>query len=200
MLKSATTIGPADRNRRMSLAEFDHAEAQEGYLYELSRGVIIVSDVPDPRHLAQVDEITQQLADYRRRHHGVIHRVAGGSDCKILLRDLESERHPDIAVYKTPPPRNGDLWASWKPELVIEVVSPGSEERDYVWKRGEYLDFGVREYWIVDHQRREVLVLRRRGPQWTERIVTDSERCTTRSLPGFELDVAAVFREADRAA
>ena len=131
MLKSATTIGPADRNRRMSLAEFDHAEAQEGYLYELSRGVIIASDVPDPRHLAQVDKITQQLADYRKRHHGVIHRVAGGSDCKILLRDLESERHPDIAVYKTPPPRNGDLWASWKPEdlqpyvdHVLEVFGP----------------------------------------------------------------------------
>ncbi|MGE3808888.1 MAG: Uma2 family endonuclease [Gemmataceae bacterium] len=75
----------------------------------------------------------------------------------------------------------------------------GSEERDYVLKREEYLDFGVREYWIVDADRREVLVLRRRGQQWTERVVAEKERYTTKSLPGFKLDVAAIFRAADRA-
>ena len=41
-------IGPADHGRRMSLADFEHAEVQEGLLYELGRGVIIVSDVPGP--------------------------------------------------------------------------------------------------------------------------------------------------------
>ena len=38
MLKAAIKVGPADHGRRMSLADFDHAEVQEGYLYELGRG------------------------------------------------------------------------------------------------------------------------------------------------------------------
>ena len=54
MSKTITKIGPADHGRRMSLEEFDHAEGQEGYLYELSRGVITVADVPRRRHLLLV--------------------------------------------------------------------------------------------------------------------------------------------------
>jgi hypothetical protein len=46
MSTTATLIGPEDQGRRMSLAEFDHAEVRDGYLYELGRGVITVSDVP----------------------------------------------------------------------------------------------------------------------------------------------------------
>lgn len=198
-MQTTAQITPADNGRRMPLSEFDHAEVQEGNLYELSRGVIIVSDVPEPRHLAQIDEIREQLSAYRKQNSGMIHRLAGGSDCKILLRELQSQRHPDVAVYKTPPPRQGDTWADWIPEIVIEVVSPGSEERDYVLKREEYLEFGVREYWIVDAERQEVLVLRRRGQQWTERVLTAKDRYASRSLPGFELDIKAVFREAARA-
>lgn len=38
MLKAAIKVGPADHGRQMSLADFDHAEVQEGYFYELGRG------------------------------------------------------------------------------------------------------------------------------------------------------------------
>ena len=51
MSRTMTRIGPGDHGRRMSLEEFEHAEGQEGRLYELSRGVITVVDVPKPRHL-----------------------------------------------------------------------------------------------------------------------------------------------------
>jgi hypothetical protein len=50
-------VGPADNGRRMSLEEFDKAEGQEGYLYELSKGIITVLDLPDLRHLMQLDAI-----------------------------------------------------------------------------------------------------------------------------------------------
>jgi Uma2 family endonuclease len=180
----------------MSLAEFDKAEAQEGYRYELERGVIVVSDVPNPRHLAQVDVIRHQLSAYRLDHPGRIHVVAGGSDCKLLLWDLETERHPDIAVYKTPPPKK-DVWSTWIPELVIEVVSPGSEERDYHEKREEYHRFGVKEYWVVDADKGEVLVLRRAAGGWKERVLRPPDVYRTRLLPGFEFHCEAVFRAAE---
>ena len=154
-------IGPQDHGRRMSLAEFEPAEVQPGYCYELGRGVVIVSDVPARRHLAQVMALRRQLHAYDASSPGQIHTIAAGSECKILLADLESERHPDIVVYKNPPPEEEGDWAGWIPEIVIEVVSPGSEQRDYVEKREEYLAFGVREYWIADAGRQEVLILRR---------------------------------------
>jgi Uma2 family endonuclease len=196
MQKTVAVIGPEHHGQRMSLAEFDTAEGREGRLYELSRGIITVTDVPDFPHLAQVDAAREQLSAYRRKFPGRIHTMAGGSDCKILLDDLESERHPDWVVYKTPPPSEGNLWASWVPEIVIEVVSPSSRHRDYDEKPDEYLQFGVREYWIIDRDREEMLVLRRSGGRWARRVVKSGERYRTRLLPEFEFDLAAVFEGA----
>jgi len=179
----------------MSLADFDHAQGQEGYLYELHKGVIVVSDVPNPPHLEQLLEIRRQVGRYDLLHPGLIHAIVGGGECKLLIGEEESERHPDVAVYKTPPP-DEDVWATWIPELVMEIVSPGSEHRDYVEKREEYLLFGVREYWILDAEKGEILVLRRRGGKWTERVVRPPAVVTTKLLPGFEFNCAAVFAAA----
>lgn len=158
MLKAAIKIGPADHGRRMSLADFDHAEVQEGHCYELGRGVIVVSDVPKKRHLFQVASLRKQLMSSDFAHAGKTQVIAGGSECKIMVVGYESERHPNLALYMTLPPEEGKLfWFTWIPELVIEVVSPGSELRDYQEKREEYLAFGVREYWVFEAAKREML-------------------------------------------
>ena len=89
-------LTPADHGRRMSLADFADAEVQEGCLYELSRGVVTVSDVPNPPHLAQVSEIKFQLTGYALTRRDKIYAVASGGECKIPVEGLESERHPDL--------------------------------------------------------------------------------------------------------
>jgi Uma2 family endonuclease len=179
----------------MTLEEFEHAEALGGHVYELSRGVVTVVDVPHRRHLAQLDEIKEQLYVYKRQHRDVIHRIAGGSDCKILLKDVESERHPDLAIYKSQPANEQD-WSTWIPELVIEIVSPGSETRDYEQKPEEYLAFGVMEYWIVDAAKEEILVMRRSAGRWANQVLKADAKYKTRLLPDFELDVAPIFAAA----
>ena len=72
----------------MGFEEFESAEGQEGDLYELGGGVITVVDVPDRKHLAQVDCFRQKLSEYRATHHDRIYRLAGGAECKILLAGL----------------------------------------------------------------------------------------------------------------
>jgi len=199
MPRTVLTVGPGDHGRRMSLSAFNQAEGLEGHLYELGRGVVAVVDIPDARHFAQVDCLHLQFAAYRLAHPGQVHRVGGGGECKILLSDLESERHPDFGVYKTPPPEGEDLWARWVPEIVVEVVSPSSVQRDYEEKPADYLLFGVREYWIVDADRREMLVLRRRGRRWARRVVRPPQTYETALLPGLEFSCEAVFDAADTA-
>lgn len=197
MTTQAIKIGPADHGRRISLVDFEQAEVQEGHRYELGRGVIIVSDVPNPAHLAQFLAIRLQFSAYETAHSGRIYGVMGGAECKIVLTALESERHPDLAIYKTPlPSGEEDVWAIWIPEIVIEIVSPGSEQRDYEEKREEYLQFGVQEYWIVDAERQEVLILRRAGGRWREKIIRPPEIYRTRLLPGLAFTCAPVFEAA----
>src|SRR5262249_8722272 len=104
-------VGPEDNGRRMSLADFEFAEVKEGYRYELAWGVIVVPEVANPPHGAQVNAVRDQLVVYKVTNPGRIYDVFAASDCKLLVEDFESERHPDLAVYKTPPPsRDSTAW------------------------------------------------------------------------------------------
>jgi Uma2 family endonuclease len=193
-LLTKTIVGHSDHGRRMTLDEFDTAEGVEGRRYELSRGEVVVTDVPNPPHEEIVDTLRQQFSAYRAARAEVIQRILSGSECKILIEPTQSERHPDLAVYKTPPPaRDSSVWSVWVPELVVEVVSPESAERDHGEKAEDYLLFGVREYWVVDHSRQTVTVNRRSRGRWQTQELRRGERYTTHVLPGFELVVDTIL-------
>ncbi|MEM1250878.1 MAG: Uma2 family endonuclease [Cyanobacteria bacterium P01_H01_bin.21] len=49
------------------------------------------------------------------------------------------------------------------PLLVVEVVSPGQETRDYRYKRSEYAARGIAEYWIIDPNKQQITIL-----EWVE--------------------------------
>jgi hypothetical protein len=199
MPKTAIKVGPADHGRIMSLADFDHAEVQEGYLYELSRGVIDVSEVPNKSHFILVHAIRQQFYAFLTSHFGVIFSIGAGNECKLLSESYDSERHPDLSIYKTPPPDVADYWRVWIPEIVIEVVSKSSARRDYGEKREEYRDLGISEYWIFDSFKKEMLALRRAKGDWEESHIQSPQLYTTPLLPGFEFSCAKVFAAAEAA-
>ncbi len=188
-------IGPADHGRRMSLDEFDRAVPQEGYTYELSKGAIEVSGIPNLPHGDQVQEVRDQLTAHRLSTPGSIRYIGGGSEAKMLVAAVESERHPDLSVYTDPPPpvAGADVWSEWVPTIVVEFVSDGSGKRDYEDKPDEYLAFGVREYWIVDVEQARFTALSRYRGQWRPKVYKPSQKYTTRWLPGFTLDLKPVF-------
>jgi Uma2 family endonuclease len=139
--------------------------------------------------------IRDYLGRYRLDNPGVIHLNLGDSSNKLVVPDWESERHPDIAVYLSKPKGKKDrtMWRTWVPELVIEVVSESSRDRDYTEKRDEYWTLGVKEYWIVDAKLKQILVLRRGRSQWTEKILGPADTCETKLLPGLKLPCKVVF-------
>jgi Uma2 family endonuclease len=73
-------IGPADHGRTMTLEEFLDAEEEEGYRYELARGVLEVTNVPNDPHGMVVCNLYDAFSRYRREHPGVIWRYGGGSE------------------------------------------------------------------------------------------------------------------------
>lgn len=70
-------------------------------------------------------------------------------------------------------------------DLVVEIVSPDSIERDYEKKWKQYQEAGIPEYWIVDEIEKKVVVLRL-GPKGKYRQVRPLKgELHSQSLPGF---------------
>jgi Uma2 family endonuclease len=181
-------IGPADHGQRMTLDEFVEADFEEGWLYELARGVVEVTEVPAPSpHGRIVRRVAWMFMQYEHQHPGVIHYGAGGGECRMRLPGMVSDRHPDQAIYLDPEPPGPRVWTKWVPHIVVEVVSPGGEDRDFIHKREEYLRVGVREYWILDPEHRCLHVLAREGDTWEETIIPESGVYRTIFLPGLEV-------------
>ena len=63
-------IGPADRGRAMTLKEFLEAEVEEGYGYELARGVLEVTEVPNDPHGVVVANLYDAISRYCRDNPG----------------------------------------------------------------------------------------------------------------------------------
>ena len=191
---SKVTIGPADHGRTMSFDKFIRADFQDGWLYELARGVIDVTEVPAPSpHGLIVMRVTELFVGYNISHRGLIHYIAAGSDCRIRLPGMKSDRHPDQAVYLTPLSPEAKPWTRWVPTIVVEVVSRGGKKRDYVEKREEYLRAGVSEYWIIEPKQRKFLVLTRAGDVWEEAVIGPRAVYRTHLLPGLEVRAAELL-------
>lgn len=79
------------------------------------------------------------------------------------------------------------------PLLVVEILSPGSVAHDTLTKRALYERNGVREYWIVNAERRSIaqLVLRRRRYVLTE--LGEAEVIRSVVLAGFEMRVGELL-------
>ncbi len=186
-------ISLADHGRRMTLEEFEDADFEEGYRYELARGVLEVSEVPNDPHGFIVFNFNCAVGDYHRQHPGRILRFGGAGEFRLRLPVMISGRHPDFAVVLRGMPK--DHRGRRAPSLVVEVVSEGAEarDRDYLTKKEEYLAFGAREYWIIDPEMRRVTVLTREGDAWIETIFAETQAASGLALPGFAVPVADLW-------
>ena len=80
------------------------------------------------------------------------------------------------------------------PDIVIEILSPGNNEKELRNKYEVYEEAGVTEYWIISPQDKTffkyTLV---DGHFQPSKLMTIGDVITTVVLPGFELDLRTVF-------
>lgn len=81
------------------------------------------------------------------------------------------------------------------PDLVVEILSPGTSRRDRSEKADLYARFGVREYWLVspETQTIEVLVPGEGGYSVHCRVVYN-EPVSSTVLPGLSFPASAAFQ------
>jgi Uma2 family endonuclease len=83
------------------------------------------------------------------------------------------------------------------PDLVVEVISPGSIRRDRSEKLALYARSKIREYWIAEAGGRQIEFLVNRNGQFVVALPTAGEY-RSEVLPEIRLDLAAFWRKVDK--
>lgn len=171
--------------------EHEYLALNTNLLIELSEGCVEFLPMPNPFH----QRLAQLLFLLLRAF--VVAQNAGEVFIAPLRVRLWSEkiRMPDIVFVRPDriqdphePPNGADL--------AMEVVSESKDDRDrdLVVKREEYARAGIAEYWIVDPEENRITVLVLQGTSYVVHgEFTPGTRATSVTLPGFGVDVTAVF-------
>jgi Uma2 family endonuclease len=80
------------------------------------------------------------------------------------------------------------------PLLVVEVVSPSQENRDYRYKRSEYAVRGIAGYWIVDPIAQKVMVLEWVEGFYDERVYQRESAIVSAIFANLQLTAAEVLQ------
>ena len=188
-------LGPHSAGLLLTLQEFDCARFQEGWRYELINGVLVVSPTPSRKERHPNEELGRLLWNYQEGN------PQGSSlDATLpeeIIETKQNRRRADRAIWTGlgRDPEDGE-----SPSIIIEFVSWGkvNQERDYIAKRAEYREIGVREYSVIDRFRRTLTVVGFSGDVDQERIIQEKQTYETPLLPGFELPLARLLTLADR--
>jgi Uma2 family endonuclease len=154
--------------------------------YEIIDGELIVSRKPHLRHAAIIGKLCAQVYPAVRALEGLLLVEPG----IVWSEEAEDNVAPDIAVVLTDRLHLAAGRAlSGSPNIVMEVVSEGSVEIDYVKKRTLYARTGAQEYWIIDWQRQLVEVWTYTEPAARVVTYTAGQTITTPLIPGLSLSV-----------
>ncbi len=171
----------------------DYLQLPEDKRYEILDGELFVVPAPNIRHQRLSRKIFEFLLHQAQEKNlgEVLY-----APCDVVLAD-ETIVQPDILfVCKERFDIIGKENIAGPPDLVVEILSPGTRNRDTEIKRKLYAGFGVREYWIVDPDAGTIAVL-----TWTEQgytsagIYAQSECLSSPLLPGLNLPLEDLFRD-----
>ena len=168
------------------------ATPDDGNHYELIEGELFVSRAPSIPHQRIIHNLQMTIGLYLEHQPvGILIPGAGiiFSDFDAVIPDLifvSEERRAEIA--------SGDKLTG-APELIIEVMSAGTEnrQRDLVVKRQLYGKYGVKEYWVIDPENRLVEVYRLQE-QSLEKVGSFTDELTSSLFPDLRLNVQRIFK------
>lgn len=142
--------------KEMRLTYSDYARLPEtGKRYELHEGRLIVVPAPSPKHQIVLGNLFERLHTHVRLHH--LGRVLLTPIDLIL--GPENVYQPDLLfVHQERAHLITPRGVEGPPDLVVEILSPGTEARDRTEKYQAYFLFGISEYWILDPEQQTLEV------------------------------------------
>ncbi len=183
------------KTARMTSAAFRELEFPDDDLsiYELLNGQLVKKSAPKPLHQQVSRRITKAL------EHFLEGKTLGEffyAPVDVFL-DEHNTVQPDICFVSTERAFLIDLHEGimGTPDLIVEILSPGSVRYDRGIKKDVYERFALKEYWIVDPNNRSVEVyVMRENAFITHGVYEAGDKADSVLLTGFELEIDVLFQ------
>jgi Uma2 family endonuclease len=164
---------------------------EDGIRYEILNGELIMSPAPTIGHQTTLRNFLVALSTFLEKN-ALGEVLPAPTD--VILSDI-NVLQPDIVLVLR---EKYDIFTreniQGAPDLVIEVLSRGTEKRDREEKLAQYSRFAVREYWMVHHEERWVEVWRREsGALAFYKRLGHNQILATPLLPGLKIKLAKIF-------
>jgi Uma2 family endonuclease len=163
--------------------------------FQLLEGEVFMMSSPSVDHQAISGELFIQLRLFLR---GKPCRVfAAPLDVRLFPREDNSDDtvlQPDILVIcdRT---RLGQNSVNGPPDLVIEIVSPSNSFGEMFKKFQLYLEAGVREYWIIRPEAKQVQVHILQEGRYLSTVYHEDEIIPVAILPPLSIDLNTLWAE-----
>ncbi len=190
-----TALAKVEGRRKITWEKFRDMDFPEDdtAIYELINGEIMKRASPNTPHQRTSFRLSVKFGIYNKK------KKAGEfftAPYDVFFDEENAGVQPDVLFVSKErdfviKDGNGIVGA---PDLIIEIVSPGTVSRDRTTKKDLYERFGVREYWIVDPAYQSVEVFRLENDRYQLfSTVEKSGKIASSVLPGFHLEVSKIF-------
>ncbi|MEA5479338.1 Uma2 family endonuclease [Pseudanabaena galeata UHCC 0370] len=191
------TLATANPSTLMTIEGYLNYDDGTDTRYELVNGELVKIPTESPLNC----QIAKFLMFEFAKHlpiilicHKDIQIIVSGRRAKVRLPDLvvlSEEGYAALAGQRS----NTITQEMPAPVLVVEVVSPGQEnrDRDYRYKRTEYAARGINEYWIIDPEMRQITICLWVEGQYEDKIYTGDMQISSTIVAGFALTVEQVL-------
>jgi len=132
----------------------DYDQLPDQPRHELVFGRLYVTPSPLPPHQVVSEALGELLGPIAKAANGLLLRAP----LDIVLAD-HSVVQPDFIYFTAARVPNLSKRIEVAPDLVVEVLSPRTARFDRTKKRNLYAFSGVKEYWLVDQERRQIELL-----------------------------------------
>ena len=178
----------------ITIQEFHHLREQSEQVMEYIDGVVFMAPSPSTAH--------QRISG---RLHAQLFNLLEGKECEVFHApfDVELKKEgvegtkivvPDLSVICDKSGLNDQRYVG-VPAIIIEIISPSNQSHDLVTKLNLYMEFGVKEYWIVNPLLNTVQIytLNEKGQYHQTDVVRETGIVQSKELPGFEVDIVKLF-------
>lgn len=166
--------------------EDDYYNLPEDVRAELIDSQIYYQAAPNRTHQKILGSLYSTIFNHIKHNKGTCEVYPAPFAVK-LFEDRKNIVEPDISVICNPD-KLTDQGCAGAPDWIIEIISPGNPEHDYIRKLNLYKDAGVREYWIVDPRSEQVFVYYFDQKEFKVEIYTFHDRIKVNIYEDFWID------------